>query len=441
MKAILLAAGQSTRLAPIRDKVLLKFCGKTLLEHQIERLLSANIDKFVVVGNKYNLQKIQDICNQLKGHFEYAEQKDLTTGMAGCVLAAKHLIDANEDILIVSTNDLIEENAYQLIMEGIHRHPQASLLIGKKVTKYFPGGYLEITKENQITNIIEKPVPGSEPSDLVNIVVHYHYNAQLFIVELEKNLKKNKQNDDVYESTINYQIKKRVKFFVIPYNGFWQAIKYPWHILNLQQYFLENLHSYIDSSVSLGKNTSIKGHVYLGKNVKVLENVVINGPVYLGDNCVIANNCLIRESMIGKNSVIGFSSEVARSFLHNNVWTHSNYIGDSIIDKNVSFGAGSVTGNLRFDEKEIEVEIKTQNIKCGKNKLGAIIGKNVRFGINTSIMPGIKIGQNSLIGAGLIINQNIPNQSFVKQSQSNFKIQKNTFPHNLPNREKFLKHI
>ena len=438
MKIILLAAGQSSRLQPISDKILLKFCGKTLLEHQIEILSSAGMDDFIIVGNKDNLPKIQAICQKLYGKFHFAEQKDLSTGMSGCVLAAEPFIKTDESILIVSTNDLVEENAYQLILESIHRHPKASLLLAKKVNQYFPGGYLEINSENKIQSIVEKPEKGKEPSDLINLVIHYHYNAQLFLEEL-KHIQS--ENDDLYEVAIDTQIKKGVDYFAVPYHGFWQAVKFPWHVLDLQEYFLENLHSHVDSSVFLAKNVTIKGHVYLGKNVKIYENSVIKGPVYLGDNTVVANNCLIRDSIIGENSVIGFNTEVARSFLHEKVWTHTNYIGDSVIDKNVSFGSGFVTGNLRFDEKNINVNIKNQKTNCGKNKLGSIIGENVRFGVNTSIMPGIKIGKNSLIGAGLIIDQDIPNTSFVKQNNNNFTITKNTFTENLPNRENFKKGI
>ena len=79
---------------------------------------------------------------------------------------------------------------------------------------------------------------------------------------------------------------------------------------------------------------------------------MIKGPAHIGENSIIANNSLVRGSMVGRDCVVGFTTEVTRSYLNKEVWMHSNYIGDSIIDSNVSFGAGSVTGNLRFDEAE-----------------------------------------------------------------------------------------
>ena len=94
---------------------------------------------------------------------------------------------------------------------------------------------------------------------------------------------------------------------------------------------------------------------------------------------------------------------MARSFWGDKVWTHSNYVGDSVIGNNVSFGAGSITGNLRLDEGEITVNLNGEKQRTGVNKLGLICGNNVRVGINTSLMPGLKVGAGSFIGAGIVV--------------------------------------
>jgi bifunctional UDP-N-acetylglucosamine pyrophosphorylase/glucosamine-1-phosphate N-acetyltransferase len=112
---------------------------------------------------------------------------------------------------------------------------------------------------------------------------------------------------------------------------------------------------------------------------------------------------------------------VARSYLGDGVWTHTNYIGDSVIGNDVSFGAGTVTGNLRLDEKEISVTIskkwngKTteEKIPTGLTKLGLITGDHTRVGVNTSFMPGVKVGSNSFVGAGITVAQDVPAGSFV----------------------------
>ena len=112
--------------------------------------------------------------------------------------------------------------------------------------------------------------------------------------------------------------------------------------------------------------------------------------------------------------MIGFASEVARSFLGHDVWTHSNYVGDSVIGNNVSFGAGCVTGNLRLDEKNVLVDYDGKKLDTQTTKFGIVVGDNVRFRVNASIMPGVKIGGGSFIGAGIVVAQNIPEKSFVR---------------------------
>jgi bifunctional UDP-N-acetylglucosamine pyrophosphorylase/glucosamine-1-phosphate N-acetyltransferase len=115
--------------------------------------------------------------------------------------------------------------------------------------------------------------------------------------------------------------------------------------------------------------------------------------------------------------VVGFSSEIKHSYIANNCWFHSNYIGDSIISNNCSFGAGTVTGNLRFDNENIKVNVKGEKIDTKLDKLGAIIGEDSKIGINASLMPGVKIGPNSIVGPHVTLKEDLePNTIiFVKQ--------------------------
>ena len=92
---------------------------------------------------------------------------------------------------------------------------------------------------------------------------------------------------------------------------------------------------------------------------------------------------------------------------------------------NVGLGAGAVTGNLRLDEKNVTVLIAEEKVDSGSNKLGLIAGNKVRVGINTSIMPGVKIGSGSFIGGGLAIAEDVPNNSFVR-GKMKLKITANT---------------
>jgi bifunctional UDP-N-acetylglucosamine pyrophosphorylase/glucosamine-1-phosphate N-acetyltransferase len=148
-----------------------------------------------------------------------------------------------------------------------------------------------------------------------------------------------------------------------------------------------------------------------------MTGAIVKGPCYLGRGTIVAMNALVRDANVGESCVIGFSTEVARSYLGSNVWTHSNYIGDSVIGNDVSFGAGAVVGNLRLDEGIISVAVDGAGgdgkVSTGTNKWGIVTGDHIRVGVNTSFMPGVRVGGESFIGAGIVVGKDVPKKSFV----------------------------
>lgn len=431
-KVIILAAGQSKRMDPLPDKNFIEFCGKPLLQWQIEQLHNAGFSDIAVIGGRHNLDDLAKIDVAMLGKragvrsekktFTILEQKKLEDGMAGAVLSAETWIGDSE-FLVVSSNDIVEAKIFEVLKKAIKNskgsQKSSGFLLAKKVTSYFPGGYLKIVKngsqKNKIESIVEKPGAGNEPSDLVNLVFHYHAEPK----KLFSALKKTKTTrDDRYEAALDSLMKQGSSFYAVPYDGMWQPVKYPWHLLSVWQALFATLTKgmkkpRISKKAQVAKTAVVRGMVIIEDGVKVFDHAVIQGPTYIGKNSIIANNALVRESHLGAGCVAGYSTEIARSFLADQVWTHTNYIGDSIIGRNTSFGSGSVTGNLRLDEKDIPVMIGGEKISTGTNKLGAIIGENVRVGINTSLMPGIKIGNNCFIGGGISLAQDVPDSKFV----------------------------
>jgi len=395
---------------PIKDKNFLNFLGKPLIQHQIERLADVGFDDFVIVGGAYNFNALKSLATNLPYTVSVVEQKDLTNGMAGAVLAARDIVD-KDSAIVVSGNDIVDKSCFESAFDLSKNTNLDGFLVAKEVTNYFPGGYLNV-KNGLVHGIVEKPGAGNEPSNLVNIVIHFFSNFSAFtnIVAAADSHK-----DDRYEVALDTFINSNNKIGVLPYDGFWQPVKYPWHIMALMEYFLNNVERKTDGA-DISSTAVIRGNVYLEDGVKIFDHATVVGPAYIGKNCVVANNALVRNSIVGESSVIGYATEIARSFLGKHVWTHSNYVGDSILGNNVSFGAGTVTGNLRFDEKDISVKVGDEIMNCGRNKFGLITGDNVRSGVNTSFMPGIKIGSNVCVGAGLVIANDIDDNKFVSGS-------------------------
>jgi bifunctional UDP-N-acetylglucosamine pyrophosphorylase/glucosamine-1-phosphate N-acetyltransferase len=98
---------------------------------------------------------------------------------------------------------------------------------------------------------------------------------------------------------------------------------------------------------------------------------------------------------------------------------HLSYVGDSIIGQRSNFGAGTITANLRHDDRSIFVSVKGERFNSMRRKLGAIIGDDVKTGIGTSIGPGIVIHQGAQTGIGVIVSRDIEANKLVitKQDQ------------------------
>jgi bifunctional UDP-N-acetylglucosamine pyrophosphorylase/glucosamine-1-phosphate N-acetyltransferase len=96
---------------------------------------------------------------------------------------------------------------------------------------------------------------------------------------------------------------------------------------------------------------------------------------------------------------------------------HLSYVGDSIIDENCNFGAGTKVANLRLDNKTIKATIKGKRVDSGRRKLGILVGNNVKTGINVSFMPGVKVGPNSAIGSEVLVLRDVSANTFLQIRQ------------------------
>ena len=415
MKVLILASGKSSRLQPISDKNLLNFCGKTVLEHQIKSLIQVGFRDLIISTNKENKEKISNLSNFLTKKnknlkINIVEQKDLSTGQAGGVLAAEKKL-GNSPVLIISGNDVVDPSLFKDIFKK-SKTEKSVLVTGLKTKEYFPGGYLKL-KGDKILQVIEKPGENNIPSNFINIVVHFFPKIKDFLVVLKQYTNK---KEGGYENALSDFLKKEnVK--ILRYTGFWQAIKFPWHILDLNQFFLSNTKVNKISKNSRIHPSSIVENSIISDGVDIKENSIVKNS-FIGKNSVVSNFSLVRNSNIGENCVVGSFTEIARSFFSDNIWTHYNYIGDSVVGENTSFGAGSKTANLRLDEGNIFVDIKGEKINTNSNKIGVFCGKNIRVGAGVYFSPGVKIGSNSFINSNLVVKKDLKKNSFLKSEKN-----------------------
>ncbi len=416
--ALVLAGGEGKRFWPLTtNKITFPFLGRPLYEHSVVSALPKEVDRIVVVASDGNYEAFTKATFP-KPHTVILQEK--SAGMADAMLSAESAL-TNSQLLIFIADDVFDSLLPSKVMEKASSHSAFGVIPGWKSSSYFHGGYF-ILDGDRIVGMKEKPGEGNQPSPYVDISGQYIADSNVLIAELKRT---KSQRDDVYEKA-KTSLMQRKDFLMVPYEGDFVSLKYPWNALDIMDFLLRNtMKEHKGKNLVIKQNVVIEGPVWIGDKVKIFENTKIVGPCYIGDNTIVGNNNMIRHSHIGADCVTGFNTDITRSYVGDHCWFHSNYVGDSVLEGNVSMGAGAVLANLRLDEGPITSVVKGERINTGRNKLGTMIARDVRVGVHTSVMPGVKIGTGSMIGAGLIIDRDIPDGSFVAGGMS-LTVTKNT---------------
>lgn len=420
MQAIILAGGESTRFWPLSHKALFPFFGKPLLALQYERLSALGIQSVTVVANDQNVSDIKRVSVPGGMHVTVVVQKDPAQG--GALIAARESVPSGPAI-VLNASDIYQTGTLKALVESPFENGVSAILGAMKTKQYFPGGYLSLDWEGNLGGIVEKPQPGSEPSDIIRIVADKFTDVALLYGALEK---VEGNPPDQYEQALNILISEpgAVKPMIVP--GGWSALKYPWDVLPVMEVLLSEFSKPVISKTAVIRpGVIIEGPVVIEDGVKVFEGTKIVGPCYIGKETIIGNNNIVRDSHIGAHCVTGFNSDITRSYVGDNCWFHTNYVGDSVLAGNVSMGSGAVLANLRLDDGEIRSTVKNEPVNTGRKKLGSVIGTSVRIGVNASIMPGIKIGSDSFVGSGLTVSEDVPSHMYCKPVKS-YEVVENT---------------
>jgi len=151
------------------------------------------------------------------------------------------------------------------------------------------------------------------------------------------------------------------------------------------------------------------GPVVVEQGARVRSGAYIEGPVHISSGCDVGPNCYIRPSTcLGPKVRIGASVEVKNSIVMSGTHIpHHNYVGDSLIGERCNLGAGTKIANLRFDDRPVKVVHRGEIMDSGRRKLGAIMGDDVKTGINAMIDAGTIVFENVVIGPGAIARGSI----------------------------------
>lgn len=408
MKTMILAAGKGTRLEPITtgvQKVMLPLGPKPILYHLITELKGAGIKEITLL--------VGHLEEQIKEYFgdgsnfdvkiDYITQKE-RLGTAHAIGQA----DFKEDFLVLNGDALVSQ---EVIKDIISAHEGAATLALRKVENPQAYGIVE-QSGGKVTKINEKPKEVT--SDLANIGI-YAFSPAIF--DAIKKTKKSKRGEYEITSSIELLIKSGEAVKGVEVGGTWLDIGNPWNWLDANKEVLGGFTSDIKGLMEDG--VTLNGGIILGEGSVVKAGTYIEGPVSIGKNTTVGPNAYLREfTTIGDNCHIGASVELKNTIIltGTNV-PHLSYMGDSIIGRDCNLGAGTLVGNLRLDNANVKMRIKGKLVDSGRRKLGCVIGNNVKLGLNVMVNSGRKIGNNCMVGPGVIVYKDIPDDSKIMIKQ------------------------
>ena len=425
LNVVILAAGKGERMVSGKSKVMHEVMGKPMIGHVVERAREIVSSEIVVVVG-FGREKVEPYLNNygVKCSVQ-TEQK----GTAHALLSAEEFLGRGDVLVLYGDVPLIETST----LEDFVTFSQGAESIAFLTTEVDdPSGYGRVKMEgNEIKEIVEDADATAEEKAIKEI------NTGICIIPevhlpLLKIIEANNKKGEYYMTDICKVAGKQgiaVKGRHHPRSAEVLGINSRRELLEANLTMRDRiLYSHMQKGVTLiGKDVYVESGVSIGKDTTLFPNIYLMGKTTIGENVSIGPNTVIKNSRIDDNvqiegftvmegavvkegAIIGpFSRIRPTTVLERKVKlgnfvevknstvgsgskaNHLSYIGDSQIGSGVNIGAGTITCN--YD---------------GKLKHKTVIEDNVFVGSNTEIVAPVTIGKDAVIGAGTTVTKNVP---------------------------------
>lgn len=432
--AVLLAAGQGTRMKSNLPKVLHSLGGKPMLWHTLQALAQASTEKPVVIvghGAEQVMAFVGDAADCA------LQEPQLGTGHAA--MQAGPLLDGKSDYVIVTYADmplLRGEVFQQLVKTQKENSGPISMLT---VIAEDPRGFGRIVRKDDgtVAAIVEEYVATPEQKSIKELNVGAYCFSADWLWEALGRIQKNPQKGEYYlTDTIELAVRDGLPVQAMLQDDLLETIG-----INTRVHLAEAeavMRRRINRDLMLAgvtmidpDSTYIEAGVTIGIDTLVMPDTYIQGNTTIGEGCEIGPNAHIRNSRIGNRCKVFMSvmesaqleddvdvgpfarlrkgahlmdhvhmgnfGEIKDSTLGPGVkMGHFSYIGNATIGANTNIGAGTITCN--FD---------------GKKKHPTEIGEDVFIGSDSMLVAPLKIGDRSRTGAGAVVTKNVPDDTLV----------------------------
>lgn len=430
MAAVILAAGQGTRMKSTLPKVLHPIAGLPMLEHVVGIAGSVAASPVVAVVG-HGAEQVRSAFAAESVRFAL-QSEQLGTGHA--LLCAEPELEgfAGDLLLLCGDVPLLQEKTLLRMIEH-HRERQAEVTI---LTARLdnPTGYGRIVRGvSGVEHIVEEKdaTPDQREIREINTGI-YLFKAPEVFAFLRKLDNRNAQGEFYLTDIVAMVCAAGKKAEALSAEDFREAtgINDRSQLAFANAVFRERINArlmlagvsltdpaatYIDSNVRVGPDTLVHAGVHLRGTTRIGRDCIIEPGVVItdcqigdrvhckagsvlsesvvGDDCAIGPMAHLRPGTVlaGQNKLGNFVETKKAQIGHGSQASHLTYIGDATLGRNVNVGCGTITCN--YD---------------GVNKHQTIIDDDVFVGSDTQFVAPVHIGRGSLIGAGSTITRDVP---------------------------------
>ena len=392
-QAVILAAGESSRFQPLsayRHKAEIPLLGKSLLQRTVDNLQSIGVEEVIIVHSPD--RRPQLFAHECELRFVVL---DKPTGMGDALLAALDFLD--DKYFVLHPYHFAGVNYMKEMIKVIAENDGCLLVTDPVVGK---SGGLATVEKDDIVQVEEMEYKGGDN-------MKYVLGIYLLTKAYTDILQQTKKDHYSFELALNqYAGQNKLSWFQV--RDYSVSLKYPWDLFKIKDTLLRSSKASTAKTAKIDPTAVIDGVVIIDENAKIGAYAVIRGPAYIGRNVRVGDHALVRDlTTLEEGSMVGGSAEIKNSIVLEEAHVQG-YLADSIVGQEVRIAHGFVSANRRIDRETISVEVKGKKINTKFFALGCIVGDNVYTGINVATMPGVKIGENSVIGPRTTVFANVP---------------------------------
>lgn len=432
--AILLAAGQGTRMKSSLPKVLHPIAGKPMIWHALQAISHSTTEKpVVVVGHG-----AEEVKNYLGDSAQTVLQEpQLGTGHA--VMQAESLLKGKSDLVVVCYADmpLLRGETLQKLVDTqrMNSGPMSILT----VIADDPRGFGRIIRkgDGSVAAIVEEYVATPDQLQVKELNVGgYCFDSNWLWDALHRIPKNPKKGEYYLTDTVELAAKEGLPVHATVMDDLEETIGVNTrvHLSEVETAMRRRINqSHMLNGVTMIDPSSvyIEAGIRIGRDTVIMPNTFLHGKTELGERNVVGPNTIIRDSKIGNGCKI-LSSVLEGALLENDVdmgpfarlrkgahlgnHVHMGNFGevkDSHLEDGVKMGHFSYIGNARIGAN---TNIGAGTITCnydGEKKHNTEIGEDVFIGSDTMLVAPLKLGDGARTGAGAVVTKDVADDTLV----------------------------